>query len=85
MDAWDHGVLVVMLMGATVYTKLDGWCLVTFLVCSLLSRLAQLVGSELDSQEMIKWYIMTIISYVATYMYVVNYHGNHVVVIIVDG
>lgn len=58
MDARGHGVLVVITMGVTACTKLDGWCLVTFLVCSLLLRLVQMVGLELDSQEMIKWYIM---------------------------
>ena len=49
----------MMVMGVTACTRLDGWSLVTFPVCSLLLRLVQLVGLELDSQEMIKWYDYT--------------------------
>ena len=56
MGVLAHGVLAVMTMGTTVHIRLRGCCWVIFPVCSLLLRLVQLVGLELDSLIMIKWY-----------------------------
>ena len=46
-------------MATTAYIRLNGWFWGIFLVCSLLLKLVQLAGLELDSQKIIKWYLCT--------------------------